>query len=217
MRKFAIGDIHGCLEKLEDLLIKIKPRHDDLLIFLGDYIDRGENSSGVIDCLIRLKDFCSCIFLKGNHEHMLIELIEFGTNKSMFMSNGGDMTLLSYTGKKNTKIKDLLNVLPKEHKEFLTSLRWYYEDDKYIYVHAGIKKDIPMHSQDPMDMIWMRNDFYGYPTNREKKVIFAHCPFIEPFVKDDKIGIDTGAVYGRYLTAVELPDETFVHSFTLLQ
>lgn len=214
MRKFAIGDIHGCLDKLEDIIKKINPEKDDTLIFLGDYIDRGENPSGVIDYLIKLNSFCKCIFLKGNHEHMLIELIEFGTNREMFLSNGGGMTILSYTGKKTVKDKELATMLPPDHKNFLTRLKWYHEDENYIYVHAGIRKGIPLHSQDPLDFIWMRSDFYEHPTGLPKKIIFGHCPFNEAFIKDDKIGIDTGAVYGRYLTAIELPSERLIQSFS---
>jgi len=214
MSKFAIGDIHGCLDKLEDLLGKIDPKPDDSLIFLGDYIDRGENTKGVIDALIKLSSHCRCIFLRGNHEDMLIEYMEFGSNRSMFRSNGGDMTVLSYTGKKSSTGKVLAEMLPHNHREFMTKLKWKHEDDNYIYVHAGIRAGIPLNMQDAMDLIWIRGEFHETPTGLEKKIIFGHCPFIKPFVRNDKIGIDTGAVYGRCLTAIELPSERFIFSFS---
>lgn len=214
MRKFAIGDIHGCLDKLEDLLGKIDPKPDDVLIFLGDYIDRGENSKGVIDTLIKLSSYCKCIFLRGNHEDMLIEYIEFGTNRSIFRSNGGDKTALSYTGEKTASGKVLAGMLPHDHRKFITDLKWLHEDDNYIYVHAGIRAGIPLVLQDALDLIWIRQEFHETQTGLEKKIIFGHCPFIEPFVRNDKIGIDTGAVYGRYLTAIELPSERFIFSFS---
>jgi serine/threonine protein phosphatase 1 len=214
MRKFAIGDIHGCLDKLEDLLAKIAPRPDDVLIFLGDYIDRGENTKEVIETLIKLSSHCKCIFLRGNHEDMFIEYMEFGTNRGIFLSNGGDMTILSYTGERTTTGKVLSGVLPHDHRAFITTLEWLYEDDGYIYVHAGIRAGIPLVFQDKMDLIWIRQEFYKASTGLDKKIIFGHSPFIEPFIRYDKIGIDTGAVYGRYLTAIELPSERFIFSFS---
>ncbi len=214
MRKFAIGDIHGCLDKLEDLLGKIDPRPDDRLIFLGDYIDRGENTKGVIDALINRSSHCKCIFLRGNHEDMLIEYMAFGSNRGMFRANGGDMTVLSYTGKKTSTGKVLAGMLPLDHRDFMTKLKWMHEDDNYIYVHAGIRAGIPLKMQDAMDLIWIRGEFHETPTGLDKKIIFGHCPFTKPFIRDDKIGIDTGAVYGRYLTAIELPSERFIFSFS---
>jgi serine/threonine protein phosphatase 1 len=214
MRKFAIGDIHGCVDKLDDLLAKIDPRPDDVLIFLGDYIDRGEHPKEVIDTLIKLSSNCKCIFLKGNHEDMLIEFIKGGTNRNMFRSNGGDMTVLCYTGKKTASGKVLEGMIPQDHWKFITDLKWLHEDEKYIYVHAGIRAGIPLVFQDRMDLIWIRREFHDTPTGFDKKIIFGHCPFIEPFVRNDKIGIDTGAVYGRYLTAIELPSERFIFSFS---
>ncbi len=214
MRKFAIGDIHGCLDKLEDLLGKIDPKPDDCLIFLGDYIDRGENTKGVIDALIKLSSHCKCIFLRGNHEDMLIEYMAFGSNRSMFRANGGDKTVLSYTGKKTASGRILTEMMPRDHKDFMKELKWMHEDDSHIYVHAGIRAGIPLKMQDVMDLIWIRGEFHETPTGLDKKIIFGHCPFTKPFVRDDKIGIDTGAVYGRYLTAIEIPSERFIFSFS---
>lgn len=214
MRKFAIGDIHGCLDKLEDLLGKIAPEPDDTLIFLGDYIDRGENPKGVIDALISLSSSCRCIFLRGNHEDMLIEYMTFGRNRSMFFSNGAEATIISYTGTKNASGDMLAKSIPRSHREFLTSLKWLHEDEGYIYVHAGIRAGIELPLQDAMDLIWIRREFYEAPTGIDKKIIFGHCPFREPYIKSDKIGIDTGAVYGRCLTAIELPAESFIYSFS---
>jgi serine/threonine protein phosphatase 1 len=145
---------------------------------------------------------------------MLIEYMEFGTNRSMFRANGGDMTILSYAGKKTAGSKELAGMVPPDHREFIKNLKWLHEDESYIYVHAGIRPGIPLTLQDAMDLIWIRREFHEAPTGFEKKIIFGHCPFKEPFVRNDKIGIDTGAVYGRYLTAIELPSERFIFSFS---
>ena len=213
-RKFAIGDIHGNIEKLEDLLAKIRPKEKDTLIFLGDYIDRGDSSKEVVEALLQLARRCNCVFLRGNHEQLFLEYLEHGTGKDMWIDNGGRQTIKSYTG--DTRAlpgKKLVSSIPPEHMDFFTHLRWYFEDDDYIYVHAGVMPSIEMHRQDCFDFIWIRGDFINNPTGLKKKVIFGHTPQFEPVIMPDIIGIDTGAGHGRYLTAVKLPEETFIHSF----
>jgi len=213
-RTFAIGDIHGCLDKLEDLIAAAAPQKDDLIVFLGDYIDRGPQVKGVIDFLIDLATKVPCIFLRGNHEDMFLEYLEFGTNKTMFFANGGIKTIDSYIGSSSFTMHDqIIQALPEAHREFYASMKWYYEDERYLFVHAGIKPGVSMDMQDRQDLIWIRDDFIFSPTSLEKKVVFGHTPFARPFVKPDKLGIDTGAVYGGCLTAVELPQETFIQSY----
>ncbi len=212
-RKWAIGDIHGCLSKLEDLIGKLDPTPEDTLIFLGDYIDRGADSRGVVDFLLGLSSSVPCIFLRGNHEDMFLNYLEFGTNETLYFANGGVSTLVSYgaaVGRRSQR--EMVLALPEPHRDFFASLRWHFEDQSYIYVHAGVIPQVPF-AQQPRDrLIWIRDEFIFAATGLEKKVIFGHTPFTRPLVKPDKIGIDTGAVYGGSLTALELPQETFVHS-----
>jgi serine/threonine protein phosphatase 1 len=213
-RTFAIGDIHGCLDKLEDLISLIDPGPEDCLIFLGDYIDRGDSVSGVIDFLIDLAGRVPCVFLRGNHEDMFITFLEFGSNRTVFFANGGMKTVESYVKNERLTSNDqVARMLPDAHRVFLSNLKWYHEDDDYLYVHAGIKPGIVIEKQDRYDLIWIRDEFIFSPTGIKKKVIFGHTPFARPMVKPDKIGIDTGAVYGGVLTAIELPGETFIQSF----
>jgi serine/threonine protein phosphatase 1 len=213
-RTFAIGDIHGCLDKLEDLITRIDPTPKDSLIFLGDYVDRGESTPEVIDFLIDLARRVPCVFLRGNHEDMFITFLEFGSNKTIFFANGGLKTIESYVKPERFTGNDqVARRLPETHREFLSNLKLYHEDDGYFYVHAGIKPGTPMKDQDRYDLLWSRDEFIFSPTGMEKKVIFGHTPFARPMVKLDKIGIDTGAVYGGVLTAIEVPDETFIQSF----
>jgi len=213
-RTFAIGDIHGCLDKLEDLISLIDPGPEDCLIFLGDYIDRGDSVSGVIDFLIDLAGRVPCVFLRGNHEDMFITFLEFGTNRTVFFANGGMKTVESYVENERFASNDqVARMLPDAHRVFLSNLKWYHEDDDYLYVHAGIKPGIVIEKQDRYDLIWIRDEFIFSPAGFKKKVIFGHTPFARPMVKPDKIGIDTGAVYGGVLTAIELPGETFIQSF----
>lgn len=212
-RTFAIGDIHGCLDQLEDLIERIDPGKDDLLVFLGDYIDRGPSPLGVVDYLIALAASIPCVFLRGNHEQMFLDFLEFGSNKAQFFANGGMSTVQSYLGSDPfLSHSQVVQEIGEEHRDFYAGLEWYYEDQSHIYVHAGIRPGIPMHSQSRQDFIWIRDEFIFSPAEMEKRVIFGHTPFARPLVKEDKIGIDTGAVYGGVLTAVGLPGEIFIQS-----
>lgn len=212
-RTFAIGDIHGCLEKLEDLLEKIGPGKDDLLVFLGDYVDRGFNPRETVDRLIELALEFACIFLRGNHEQMFIDFLEFGGEKGVFFANGGMRTVMSYLESEPfVSRSQVARAMPESHRDFYTAMKWFHEDERYLYVHAGLKPNVALQEQDRRDLIWIRDEFIFSPTGIEKKVIFGHTPFAQPLVKNDKIGIDTGAVYGGPLTAVELPREVFIQS-----
>jgi len=206
-RIFAVGDIHGCLDKLVSLMgiidIDLKK---DRLVFIGDYIDRGPHSKEVVDYLIDLgRREPGVIFLKGNHELMLQHYLN-GTDRSTFLFNGGHATLESYLKSRNQAEADLI---PKSHLDFFDNLRLYYETDKYIFVHAGLKANISLEEQDEWDMLWIRDEFIFSNFDFGKRVIFGHTPFREPLVLDNKIGIDTGAVYGNRLTCVELPAVKF--------
>jgi len=206
-RIFAVGDIHGCLDKLISLMgvIDIDPRKDTLL-FIGDYIDRGAQSKQVVDYLIDLaRQQSRVIFLKGNHE-LLLHLYLSGADRFSFLANGGQATLDSYR-KDYSHAED--NPIPSTHLDFFDNLRLYYETDHYIFVHAGLKENIPLDEQDEWVMLWIRDEFIYSDFDFGKRVIFGHTPFREPLVLENKIGIDTGAVYGNKLTCVELPAVKF--------
>ncbi len=213
-RTFAIGDIHGCLDKLQDLIARIDPGPGDKLVFLGDYVDRGDNTREVIDFLIDLSRRTPCVFLRGNHEDMFITFLEFDSNRTIFFANGGLKTIESYVRPERFTSNDqVARLLPDTHRDFLSDLGLYHEDEGYVYVHAGIQPGRAMRDQDRYDLLWIRDEFIFTPTGMDKKVIFGHTPFARPMVKTDKIGIDTGAVYGGVLTAMEIPGETFIQSF----
>lgn len=204
---FAVGDIHGCLDKLIALmeLINVDPQRDTL-IFLGDYIDRGPESKGVIDFLIKLAQrHGETVFLKGNHEQMFDFYLN-GTDRLWFLANGGQSTLDSYVRGDTPPGTPLI---PRAHLDFLENLKYYHETDEFIFVHAGLKANIPLARQDEWDMLWIRDEFIFSDFDFGKRVVFGHTPFYEPLVLDNKIGIDTGAVYGNKLTCVELPEVNF--------
>lgn len=213
-RTFAVGDIHGCLDKLEDLFSLMDPGPDDLLVFLGDYVDRGEYVFEVIDFLIECSFRYDCVFLRGNHEDLFLGYLEHGSNERVFFANGGDKTVASYSGPEGFVGRDrLVKSIPERHRDFFSRLKWYYAQSPYLYVHAGVMPGRSLEEQDCQDLVWIRDEFIYTPHKLPYKVIFGHTPFPRPLVMDDKIGIDTGAVYGGPLTAVVLPEERFIQSF----
>jgi serine/threonine protein phosphatase 1 len=210
-RIFAIGDIHGCLDKLTSLMekVQIDPERD-LLLFIGDYIDRGDQSKQVVDYLVNLKNSMkSTVFLLGNHEHMFMDYYNGGSIQP-FLYNGGQKTLDSYFGTNQLKShKDPKIVFPPEHIGFFNSLLPYYVTEEHIFVHAGLRSGIPLEKQDLFDLIWIREEFFYSKFDFGKTVVFGHTPFPQPFILNQKIGIDTGAVYGNKLTCLELPEMRF--------
>jgi serine/threonine protein phosphatase 1 len=206
-RIFAIGDIHGCHEKLRRLLDMIPIDWSrDRLLFIGDYIDRGPGSFEVVDHLVGLKArFPQTIFLKGNHEEMLAEYLS-GRDRMTYLYNGGRQTLESYLNRAGASARD---PIPAAHMRFFENLALYHETADCIFVHAGLRHGLPLERQSPDDLLWIREAFIHCPDPFEKRVVFGHTPFEKPFVTADKVGIDTGAVYGNQLTCVQLPEEVF--------
>jgi serine/threonine protein phosphatase 1 len=206
-RIFAVGDIHGCYGKLTTLMNKINIDFDkDLLIFVGDYIDRGPDSCKVVNFLLQLKNYYrNIILLRGNHEEMLMKYLA-GVDPGVYMINGGQETLNSY----KKQYKDLgPKVIPPNHFSFFINLVMYYETDEYIFVHAGLRENVPLAEQTTADLLWIRKEFIDSNYDFGKRVIFGHTPFAEPLVQANKIGIDTGAVYDNKLTCLELPRMVF--------
>ena len=204
---FVVGDIHGCFEKLIALMDKLPINYNqDQLIFIGDYIDRGPSSFEVVRYLIELKKLKpDTVFIKGNHEDMLQNYLD-GSDRFTYQLNGGQQTLDEYLSRSDSK--DAFPI-PADHLEFFNSLPLYYQTDDYIFVHAGLREKVPLESQDKMDLLWIREAFLQSEFDFGKRVIFGHTPFKEPLQQPNKIGIDTGAVYGNLLTCVQLPEIEF--------
>ena len=206
-RIFAIGDIHGCISKLENIIDRIDlDAQNDTLVFIGDYIDRGPDSKGVVDFVLELrKSINQVICLLGNHEQMFLDYLhDKNFNKEIFLVNGGGNTISSY-GVIETSEGIKVDV-PESHMQFFTSLLPYYETDDYIFVHAGLRPNIPLEKQSIEDLIWIRHEFINSSYDFGKIVIFGHTLFSQPLIEPNKIGIDTGAVYGGKLTCIQLPE-----------
>ncbi|MBW1801732.1 MAG: serine/threonine protein phosphatase, partial [Deltaproteobacteria bacterium] len=148
-------------------------------------------------------DLVQCIM--GNHESIFLDFLN-GADIRAFLVNGGDTTLQSYRAATDAAQHQLV---PAEHVTFLKSLKLWIELEDYFVVHAGFQPGVDIRSQSLQDLIWIRDPFLFSEYDFGKKVIFGHTPFSEPFIMDNKIGLDTGAVYGNKLTCLELPAMRF--------
>ncbi len=207
-KTFVIGDIHGCIDELNYLLDAIAPTSDDTVCFLGDYIDRGPSPKAVIDRLIRLQtEGPTCVFLKGNHEDMLLAyLVSTGTKHTPFLF--GDDTTIEDFGLPRDSPQAAIQCFPRDHFEFLLNLRdtWYFKD--FLCVHAGVRPDRSLKDQHFSDYYWIRDGFIKHPHPFPYTVIFGHTVQQEVFLHlPYKIGLDTGVAYGNKLSCLELREK----------
>jgi predicted MPP superfamily phosphohydrolase len=192
-RIFAIGDIHGCSKTFEKLLFdKIKIQKTDKLYCIGDYIDRGKNSKAVIDLILQLRSEGYTLFtLRGNHEQMLLDSFIYGEAFDLWMQNGGDQTLQSFS-------IDSLENLPKKYLSFFNETQFYFETEEYIFVHAGLNFHRKNIFEDKEAMLWIR-DFSSYqPALKNKLLIHGHTPISLKYILNQKgncIDIDAGCVF----------------------
>ena len=228
MNIFSVGDIHGCLKQLASLHNKIFNhfsfnKKNDLLVYLGDYIDRGSNSKDVINHILKLqKEKVNSIFLMGNHEQIMIDFVFNKINNLRYWLNlGADQTFKSYKIEIAEFIKDgfeddkidrlrnvLLNELSNEHIHFLKNLRLSYSIGKYLFVHAGINPEKALKDQDKMDFLWSRSDqFFDKNFKFEKIIVHGHTPEEKVVNLPYRINIDIGCFFSGKLSCVCLNDK----------
>jgi serine/threonine protein phosphatase 1 len=212
MRSYVIGDIHGCLDELRCLIEDLPIESGDRLIFLGDYVDRGPNSKGVLTYIIELqkREELEIICLKGNHEDMFLAYLGLqGQHGDMFLYNGGYATLLSYGARpKQPSVNELIAAIPPDHIDFLQSLRTYFVMTPFICVHAGVHPSKPLEKQTDSELLWIRNEFIDNPHRLPYIVLFGHTPRVSVlFDLPYKIGLDTGLVYGNQLSCLEVTEK----------
>ncbi|MCL2028823.1 MAG: serine/threonine protein phosphatase [Deltaproteobacteria bacterium] len=203
-RYFVVGDIHGCYLKLKKLLERVDwtPDGDDLLIFLGDYIDRGPQSYEVVDTLADLSSKArNVVTLMGNHEDMFLKFLSGEISPSLY-DNGLSATVRDYTRTGRA--------LTSKHLQFLRGLAPLFETDRHVFVHAGLRPGQPAASQSLEDLLWIRDDFLQSDHDFDRLVVFGHTPFKQPFLAPGRLGLDTGAVFGGPLTCAVLPELRFI-------
>lgn len=218
---YAVGDIHG----RADLLTKIHKRiradagkrargNRKVVVYLGDYVDRGAKSRQVIDVLLKspLKGF-EAVYLKGNHEDYMLDFLEGSGDGLGWLFNGGEATIASYgvaqagsTYPEAGALDDLRAALqaavPEDHRAFLTDLRLHHREGGYLFVHAGIRPEVPLVDQSAEDLMWIREEFLGSQTDHDCRVVHGHSITWSPVVLPNRIGIDTGAFVSGELTCL---------------
>lgn len=216
---YAIGDIHGQLEMLDEALARIEADggKEARIVFLGDYTDRGPDSPGVIDRLIAGQQAGrDWITLLGNHDRMFSWFMEEVPRHDPHLligyhwlheKLGGSDTLANYgaTYKDRTRLEDLhaeaKRLVPQAHVDFLRALRPMYETEEIAFVHAGIKPGVPLAEQQENDLIWIRQSFHEVTTPHPKLIVHGHTVVKQPSHYGNRINLDSGAGYDRPLTA----------------
>ncbi len=219
---YAIGDIHGRVDLLRSLLRKIeadtasRPDLVPRVVTLGDYVDRGQDSRGVLDILAGLaaQGGERMIALKGNHEEALLNFLDDPEGALAWAEHGGRETLASYGVHPPSGRDDLAAwraardafaaALPPAHLTFLESLRLFATIGDYVFVHAGLRPGIPLEQQSDRDLLWIRQEFLEAPAFGDRVVVHGHTPTAEPVQRPGRIGVDTGAYATGILTALRL-------------
>ena len=220
-RVYAIGDIHGRADMLDDLLAQIDADIGDhkqaQLIFLGDYIDRGLDSRGVIDRLLAVREERpDSVFLKGNHEAILLDFLSEPEDLPHWLDWGGEETLESYSidptrGLSPSELADAMKkAMPRDHLAFIKSLDLKHIEGDYLFVHAGVRPGTPLEDQEETDLLWIRKRFHNAPASERPDyvVVYGHTPEDKPVDAGWRIAVDTGACYGGALTAAVLEGTT---------
>ncbi|MDF1848806.1 MAG: metallophosphoesterase family protein [Parvibaculaceae bacterium] len=228
---YAVGDIHGRADLLEDLLSQIVSHSHStqakqrVIVFLGDYVDRGWKSNEVLERLSSLTlDGFDTVFLKGNHEEALLSFLDDPNFLDSWRQYGGLETLHAY-GLKDLNFRadedylkevhsSFVRAFPKDQMTFLEGLPSSFELGGYLFVHAGVRPGVPLDQQNERDLRWIRDEFLESRMDFGKRVVHGHCPEEAPQVRPNRIGIDTGAYITGVLTAAVLQGTgvSFLHT-----
>jgi serine/threonine protein phosphatase 1 len=211
-RTIAIGDIHGCLAALIALIAAIDPGPEDTLVTLGDYIDRGPDSCGVLDRLIALGRRCQLIPLLGNHEEALLDTLSDITALQRWLTLGGADTLRSYGWVSGGPRRAIEDWIPKQHREFLAGCRPYHETTSHFFVHAGFVPEFPLNEQPKQALRWRVTDARtATPHSSGKVAVVGHTPQLSGEILDlgFLVCIDTNCVRGGWLTALDTGTRNF--------
>lgn len=208
-RVLVIGDIHGCAADLRALLRDVEPVAGDRVIFLGDYIDRGPDSAGVIEQVLEVRERCpDTICLRGNHEEMLLGFLGLdGSRGDIFLDAGGAPTVASYgLDPASVTPEELERALPDAHLEFLRAgLVLSHCEGPFVFAHAGVRPGRTVEDQRKRDLLWIREDFLSTDHGLDDIVVYGHTPQRRvAFSERKRVAMDSGCVYGGHLSCVDL-------------
>jgi serine/threonine protein phosphatase 1 len=213
-RVYAVGDVHGCLEKLaglhaliaEDLVAR--PIAEPELVHLGDLVDRGPDSAGVVELLSARSPVpgLPTVNLMGNHELLMLSALSAKDDgpAELWMENGGGATLASWNVPHGAVVAAWPRHIPVRHLLFLRDLAITHQVGPYFFVHAGVRPGVALALQTRMDLLWIREPFLSFAGDLGAVVVHGHTPRSRPEVRSNRIGIDTGAVMGGVLTCAVL-------------
>lgn len=217
VRVYAIGDVHGRSDLLDRLFAEIgedverSPAERIVELFIGDYVDRGPDSAGVIERAMTPHDGRERVCLMGNHEDAMIAAMQHGSQMDRWLAIGGEATLRAYGIDVAEYLHDpqalqplLHSVVPRQHVEFLDRLEVSHRIGGTLFVHAGIRPGVPIEDQERHDMIWIRDEFLDHAGPFPLHVVHGHTPVSVPEARRWRTNIDTGAVYGGALSAAVL-------------
>jgi serine/threonine protein phosphatase 1 len=222
LRVYAVGDVHGRLDLLNELLVRIdadlalRPAMRPVYVFLGDYIDRGSSSRETIDKLIEHEKTNECVFLKGNHELIAIKCLRDPGLFDQWLRLGGVETLMSYgvapetfaNGKPIAEIQSAFHAaMPQAHFRFFRDLQNSFSCGDFFFAHAGVRPNVDLSLQKESDLLWIREEFLSSTQDFGKIVIHGHTPTSEIEVGPNRVNIDTGAFATGRLTCLVLEGE----------
>jgi len=222
LRVYAIGDVHGRLDLLQEMHRRIQaendktPPFDWVIVHLGDYVDRGPDSKGVLDLLVNAqKKTHRMLAIAGNHDIGFLEFLATGAPNGIFAYNGGRQTALSYgvsidfSDLRSIAVgrEALLRAIPSTHVEFLRGLKLSMVFGDFFFCHAGIRPGIDLDKQDSEDLVWIRQQFLDEPRLYSKVIIHGHTPVTDVEIRPNRINLDTGAVFSGRLSALAIDAE----------
>jgi predicted MPP superfamily phosphohydrolase len=225
LRVYAVSDVHGCADLLRTVfaaidhhLARARPAHS-LHVFLGDYIDRGPASRQTIDLLIERSRRHESIFLKGNHEAFLFEVLRDAGRLEAWKDYGGFQTLMSYgltpslkpdRDEQHELVRALRLVMPDQHRRFFSRLRPSFSCGDFFFTHAGVRPGVPLRRQSEQDLLWIRDEFLQSEQDFGKFIVHGHTPVAKPDIRSNRINIDTGAYATGILTLLTIEGDRMV-------
>ncbi len=212
-RIYAIGDVHGHLDALRALHEKIRahaqdaPKADITLLYVGDLIDRGPDSAGVVDLAMTPMPDMRSVVLMGNHERMMLDALTGDTEAAhRWVANGGEEALQSWNVPPSAPPTQWHTYISQPVLEFLRIMPLFHRAGDYFFAHAGIRPGIPPERQSGHDLLWIREPFLSWPQPLPVRVVHGHTPTPRPEILPHRINVDTGAAWGGPLSCAVLEE-----------